>query len=62
VVPGFTVTTVHGGVYGTAAGKPAAVTGGKLTALPDGTLIPVGSGGGHLMVISQGRLHALIHA
>src|SRR5664279_5688625 len=41
-----TVTTVHGGVYGTAAGKPAAVTGGKLTALPDGTLIPFGSGGG----------------
>ena len=59
VIPEFTATAVQGAVFGTLAGQPATVTGGRPTALPAGTLIPVGSGGGHLMVVSQQQVYAL---
>lgn len=63
VVAGFTATGVADRVYGTVAGRPAVVRAdGTPAGLPDGTLIPTGTGGAFLPVISQGRLYALLPA
>jgi hypothetical protein len=60
VAAGFTATSVADRAYGTVQGQPAIVDAlGHPVVLPDGTLIPTGASGGHLMVVSQSRLYAL---
>lgn len=61
VVQGLAITAAFDQVYGTIAGDPVTITpDGHTTALPAGTLTPVGSTAGHLLVVgAPNRLYAL---
>lgn len=62
--PGVTITAIVDQVYGTKDGANVLVTDdGNTTALPAGTLIPIGLSDGHLLVVdSAQRLYALTQA